>query len=140
MRIDCKWTDELAFGFGGYVAFGELGAFAEEELLHLLFHDFLRAGIEGIEAVFVHDHFGMLDPELPGVFRDRFVDALSKFAFPRRAIEAGQVAAEFDAVHHARAGLDRLICGRCVPAGIVGHYGVSSSSTFLTIPQRRGNS
>jgi len=31
----------LAFGFGGYVAFGELGAFAEEELLHLLFHDFL---------------------------------------------------------------------------------------------------
>jgi len=31
----------LAFRFGGYVAFGELGAFAEEELLHLLFHDFL---------------------------------------------------------------------------------------------------
>ena len=31
----------LAFGFGGYVAFGELGAFAEEELLHLLFHNFL---------------------------------------------------------------------------------------------------
>lgn len=31
----------LAFGFGGYVAFGELGAFAEEELLHLFFHDFL---------------------------------------------------------------------------------------------------
>ena len=32
---------KLAFSFGGYVAFGELGAFAEEELLHLLFHDFL---------------------------------------------------------------------------------------------------
>ena len=31
----------LAFGFGGYVAFGELGAFAEEKLLHLFFHDFL---------------------------------------------------------------------------------------------------
>jgi hypothetical protein len=38
----------LAFGFGGYVAFGELGAFAEEELFHLFFHDFLRAGIEWI--------------------------------------------------------------------------------------------
>jgi len=46
-----------AFGFGGYVAFGEAGAFAEEELLHLLFHDFLRVGIEGIEAIFVHNHF-----------------------------------------------------------------------------------
>jgi hypothetical protein len=31
----------LAFGFGGYVTFGELGAFAEEELFHLFFHDFL---------------------------------------------------------------------------------------------------
>jgi len=61
-RRDC-WKLRLArtavgsaFCFGGYVAFGEAGAFAEEELLHLLFHDFLRVGIEGIEAVFVHDH------------------------------------------------------------------------------------
>jgi len=39
---------KLTFGFGGYVAFGELGAFAEKELLHLFFHYFLRAGIEGL--------------------------------------------------------------------------------------------
>src|SRR6266436_10359244 len=87
---------KLTFGFGGYVAFGELGAFAEKELLHLFFHYFLRAGIEGIEAVFVHHHFGMLDPELPGIFRNIFEDALAELAFPGRAVEAGHVAAEFD--------------------------------------------
>jgi hypothetical protein len=47
----------LAFASLGDVAFGEFGAFAEEKLLHLLFHDFLRIGIEGIQAVLVHDHF-----------------------------------------------------------------------------------
>jgi hypothetical protein len=112
---------ESALGFGGYVAFGELSAFAEEELLHLLFHDFLGAGIEGIEAVFVHYHFGVFDPEFPGVFRNIFEYALAELALPGRAVEAGQVAAEFDAVHHARAGLDRLVRGRCGRAGIVGH-------------------
>ena len=47
----------LTFASLGDVAFGEFGAFAEEKLLHLLFHDFLRIGIEGIQAVLVHDHF-----------------------------------------------------------------------------------
>ena len=42
--------------FWGDVAFGELGAFAEEILFHLLGDDFLRIGIERIEAEFVHQH------------------------------------------------------------------------------------
>src|SRR5712671_2350189 len=130
----------LAFGFGGYVAFGELGAFAEEELLHLFFHDFLRVGIERVEAIFVHHHFGMLDPELPGFLRNAFVDTLAEFALPRRAVEAGQIAAELDAVHHAGAGLHRLACGWSGVAGIVGHGYVLVSCTFSTIPQAPGNS
>jgi len=129
----------LAFGFGGDVAFGEFGAFAEEELLHLFFHDFLGIGIERIEAVFVHQHFGMLDPELPGIFRNAFKDALAELAFPGRAVEAGELAAEFNAVHHAGAGLGRLVGGRRVPARIIGHS-CPSLSTFLTIPQALGNS
>ena len=132
---------KLTFGFGGYVAFGELGAFAEKELLHLFFHYFLRAGIEGIEAVFVHDHFGVLDPELPGIFRNAFVDALAEFALPGWAIESGEVAVKFNAMHYAGAGLDRFICcGRCGAAGIVGHCYVLMSCTFSTIPQAMGNS
>jgi len=66
---------ELAFSFGGYVAFRELGAFAEEELLHLFFHNFLGIGIERVEAIFVHHHFGMLDPQLPGILGNALEDA-----------------------------------------------------------------
>jgi hypothetical protein len=47
----------LTFASLGDVAFGEFGAFAEEKLLHLLFHDFLRAWIERVEAELVHHHF-----------------------------------------------------------------------------------
>src|SRR5712675_2272937 len=130
----------LAFGFGGYVAFGELGAFTEEELFHLLFHDFLRIGIERIEAIFVHHHFGMLYPELPGFLRNAFVDTLAEFALPWRTVETGQIAAEFHAVHHAGAGLDWLAGGWSGVAGIVGHGYVLVSCTFSTIPQAMGNS
>src|ERR1700736_3401830 len=63
----------------------------------------------------------MFDPELPGVFRNAFVYALAELPCPGRAVEAGEFAAEFDAVHHARAGLDRFIGGWCRTAGIVGH-------------------
>src|SRR5579859_1405242 len=121
------YGDLSALGLGGYVAFGELGAFAKEKLLHLFFHDFLGAGIQGIQAVLVHDHFGVLDPQLPGFSRNTFVDPLAKLALPRRAVQAGQIAAEFYTVHHASAGLERLIGGRCGPAGIVGH----SLSSYL---------
>lgn len=111
---------ELTFGLGSYVAFRELGALSEKKLLHLLFHDFLGVGIEGIEAVFIHDHLGVLDPELPGIFRNTFVDPFAQFTLPGRAVKAGEVAAKFNAMHHARAGLHRFVGGRRC-AGIVGH-------------------
>ncbi len=87
---------KLAFGFGGHVAFGELGTLTEEELLHLFFHNFLGVGIEGIKTIFVHHHFGVLDPELPGVLGNIFEHALAELAFPRRAIESGQFPAELE--------------------------------------------
>jgi hypothetical protein len=89
------------FGFLRDVPFGEARAFAEEELLHLLFHDFLRVGIERVQAVFVHDHLGVLEPHLPGFSGDVFVDALAEFPFPGNAIKAGHLAPEFHAFHHA---------------------------------------
>jgi hypothetical protein len=56
-RGDAAGPNLLPFASLRDVTFGEFGAFAEEKLFHLLFHDFLRIGIEGIQAVLVHDHF-----------------------------------------------------------------------------------
>src|SRR5579883_1224055 len=103
-----KLAAKITLGLWGDVAFGKASAFAKEELLHLLFHDFLGVGIDRIQAIFVHDHFGVFEPELPGIFRDILIDALAEFAFPRHAIEAGQLLAEFHTVDHAGAGLDRF--------------------------------
>ena len=46
---------------------GQLRAFAEEELLHLFFHDLLRLRIERIQPVLVHQHLGVLDPHFPAL-------------------------------------------------------------------------
>jgi hypothetical protein len=43
-------------------------------------------------------------------------------------------------MHHAGAGLDRFICGRCGAAGFVRHCYVLMSCTISTIPQAVGNS
>src|SRR5579859_1034803 len=44
----------------------------------------------------------MFDPQLPRLFRDIFVDALSNFASPGHAIQARQLLPEFHALHHSR--------------------------------------
>ena len=94
---------ELAFRFRRDVSFGQFRSFAEEKLLHLFFHDFLRIGIERIQPVLVHDHLGVLQPQLPGVFRNVFVDALANLTFPRecgpgrRAAQIGGVLTEHEA-------------------------------------------
>ena len=111
------------------VPFGEFGAFAEEKLFHLLFHDFLRIGVEGIQAVLIHDHFRVLEPHFPGVFGDIFVDALADFALPGNAVEAGEVASELDAVYDAfivTRGLLRSWRWNVVRAFIVGHESLLS--------------
>src|ERR1700690_171432 len=82
-------------------AFGRLRAVAEEKLLHLLFHDFLRVGVHGIEAEFVEQHLGMVHPHFPGILGDVFVNALANFALPGNAVEPGQLFSEFHALHHA---------------------------------------
>ena len=122
----------LAFGFGGYVAFGELGACTEKELFHLLFHDFLGIGVERVEAVFVHDHFGMFDPELPSVLGYALEDALADVTLPGHAIEARQVFTKFDAVNQAGAGFYGFARRWCWTAIVVGHdasLGISFSDT-----------
>jgi hypothetical protein len=48
---------ELALRFRCHVAFREFRALAKEKLFQLLFHDFLRIGVERVQPVLVHDHF-----------------------------------------------------------------------------------
>ncbi len=82
-------------------AFGRFRAVAEEKLLHLLFHYFLRVGVHRVQTEFVEQHLGVVYPHFPGVFGDAVVNALADFALPRDAIQAGQFLAEFHALHHA---------------------------------------
>src|SRR6266849_5515026 len=112
---------ELTFSFGRNVSLRQLSAFAKEKLLHLLFHDFLRVGIEGVQPVFVHDHLGMLQPKLPGIFRNAFVHTLANLAPPRNTIQPRQVPVKLDAVHHARARLYRFAGCRCRTTRFVRH-------------------
>src|SRR5690348_7807640 len=63
----------------------------------------------------------MLNPELPGVFRNVLVNTLSQFARPGNAVEPRQLLAEFDAHYHPRAGLDRLALCRSGIARFIRH-------------------
>src|SRR5271154_1071482 len=95
-----KQAGGLGFGLRRDVAFWQFGAFAEKELLHLFFHDFLRARVERIQPKLVHHHFRMFNPQLPGFFRDILEDALAEFAFPRNAVEPWHFPTELNALHH----------------------------------------
>src|ERR1700761_9103292 len=44
------------------------GAFSEEIFFHLLQQKFLRFWRAQVEPIFVHNHFHLLHPHLPGVF------------------------------------------------------------------------
>ena len=83
------------------VSLRQLCAFAEEELFHLLPHDFLRVRIDGVQTVLIHEHLGVLDPERPGFFRDIFEDPFAELSLPGNAIKAGHFFAELDAHHSA---------------------------------------
>src|SRR6266568_818028 len=63
----------------------------------------------------------MLQPKLPGVLRNAFVNSLAKLSSPRNAIQTGQFFAKFDAVHHARAWFYRFAGCRCWITGFVRH-------------------
>src|SRR5271154_3793588 len=98
-----KQAGGLGFGLRRDVAFWQFGAFAEEELFHLFFNYFLRARVERIQPKLVHHHFRMLNPQLPGFFRDTVIDSFAEFAFPWRAIESRHFLAKLHALHHMRA-------------------------------------
>src|SRR5207245_7185392 len=66
--------------------------FAKEILFHLAEEELLRLGRSEVQAIFVHDHFHLLDPHLPGVFRDVFIDSLSEgVAVKRNLVESRQL-------------------------------------------------
>src|ERR1700730_10914558 len=90
-----------------HVALRQLCAFAEEELLHLFFHDFLRLRVEGIQTVLIHDHLRVLDPERPGLFRDILEDAPAEFAPPRHSVKPFHLAPKLHAHHRTCPGLSR---------------------------------
>src|SRR4051812_33696844 len=85
---------------GRLVVRRQLRAFAEEELLRLIEEDLVRLLGAAPEPVLVHDHLEMLEPQLPGVLRDAFVDALAQVVVPRLELEAGQLLPDLCALHH----------------------------------------
>src|SRR5262245_51968787 len=60
------------------------GAFAEEEVLHVLGDEILRFLLPGHEPVLVQDHLHALFPEFPRVLGHVFEDALTELARPGR--------------------------------------------------------
>src|SRR4029077_4235365 len=58
-------------------------------------------------AVFIDQHLGVFNPQLPGFSRNILVDALTQFPLPGDAFEAGHVLVKLYAMHHSLARLRR---------------------------------
>uniref|UniRef100_E6QNC6 Uncharacterized protein n=1 Tax=mine drainage metagenome TaxID=410659 RepID=E6QNC6_9ZZZZ len=67
---------------------GQSCAVAEEELFHLFDEEGLRLWGPGLEAVFVEQHLLALDPLVPSLAGDAFVDFLTEFRVEGRFVEA----------------------------------------------------
>src|SRR5262245_9403145 len=72
---------------------------AEEEVFHVLRHEFLRLFLPRHEPVLVEDHLHPILPALPGIHRHVLVDALAEFPGPRRGVETGQFLLELHTEH-----------------------------------------
>jgi hypothetical protein len=68
----------------------EVGALAEEILIHLLDKKLLGLGCPGLEAVFVEQHLLVLEPFSPGFFGDALVNFLTEVAVEGRLFEPFQ--------------------------------------------------
>ena len=79
----------------------DVGAFAEEVLLHLLGEVLAGADIRQVQAILVHQHGLVLEPLRPGFLRHVLEDALAQFARIGREVEALGLAAELDAFHRS---------------------------------------
>src|SRR6516162_1444104 len=64
----------------------------------------------------------MLDPQLPGLFRNILIYPLTEFAPPRYSVQPRQVLSELNAVHRSRARRHGSAGGRLGSARIVGHF------------------
>ena len=80
---------------GGNVFGGTRGAFAEEELLHLLHDDFLILLAGGVQAIFVEQHFAVLHPLAPRLLRDMVIDLFPQFAVEWRLGKTRQFLFQF---------------------------------------------
>src|SRR5882724_4495286 len=112
---------QLTLRLRRHISLRQFGAFPEKKLLHLFFHDLLRVGIKRIQPVFVHHHLGVLQPQLPRLFRNAFVHALANLSPPGDTIQSRQILVELDAVHHPRARLDWFARRGCRIARFVRH-------------------
>ena len=85
-----------AAGRRDVVRAGQLAA-AEEVFLHFLGQELARLGVGEDQAVFVDQAGLVLEPGLPGLLADLFVDALAERPGIWRAVEAFGFGAELDA-------------------------------------------
>src|SRR5262245_34023029 len=79
------------------------GTLPEEKILHVFRHEILGLFLPGHQSILVENHLHSLFPELPGVERHIFEDALSEFPRPGRRIESWKLLLELDAEHLASA-------------------------------------
>jgi len=102
---DCSrvWVKGLFFARWNIVR-RQRRALSEEVLLHLLQKKFLCLGRTQVEAVLVHEHFHVLDPHSPRLFRDVLINALAeRMAFEWNFIQPFHLALELDAENTPRA-------------------------------------
>jgi len=68
------------FALFRHVAFGRFGAFAEQELFHLLLDELPVARVDRAQAVFIDQHGLVRHPFLPGLLGDGVEYSLAEFA------------------------------------------------------------
>ena len=85
---------------GGTKSGGKRRPFTEEVLFHLFEQEFLVLALAQVEAVLVHDHLHLLDPQLPGLLGDVIEDALAeRVVVERPLVETFHLLLKLDAEH-----------------------------------------
>src|SRR5262245_27195722 len=87
------------------------GALSEEKVLHMFRNEILGLLLPPHQAVLVENHLHPLFPQLPGIERHVFEDALTEFSRPRRRIEAREFLLELHAEHFPSALVRAWTCG-----------------------------
>jgi hypothetical protein len=77
------------------------GALAEEVLAHLLLQVLAGARVREVQAVLVHQHLLVLEPRLPRLLGDAFVELAAQLAGVRRHVQAFGFLLQLDAIDNA---------------------------------------